>query len=83
MLNLYGFGSTIINWIKILFKKPKCRIFNNNVLSCFFDVKKGAIQGDPLFPTIFVLSIEYLVKTTKVSKLIAIVLKLRFLLMTQ
>ena len=24
MLKLYGFGSKIINWIKIPFKKPKC-----------------------------------------------------------
>ena len=27
MLKLYGFGSKIINWIKILCKKPKCLLF--------------------------------------------------------
>ena len=68
MLNLYGFGSTIINWIKILDKKPKCRNINNYVLSCFFDVKKGVRQGDPLSPTIFVLCVEYLVVMLRQSK---------------
>ena len=47
MLKLYGFGSTIINWIKILYKKPKCRIIYNNVFSCSFDVKTGVRQRDP------------------------------------
>ena len=60
MLKLYGFGSKIMNWIKILCKKLKCRVNNNNYLSYFFDVKKGVRQGDPLSPTIFVLFIEYL-----------------------
>ena len=40
MLKLYGFGSKIINWIKILYKKPKSRVINNNYLSHFFDIKK-------------------------------------------
>ena len=47
MLKLYGFGSKIINWIKILYKKPKCRVINSNYLSHFFDIKKGVRQGDP------------------------------------
>ena len=68
MLKLYGFGSKIINWIKILFKKLKCRVINNNYLSQFFDIKKGVRQGDPLSPTIFVLCIEYLAAMLRQSK---------------
>ena len=68
MLKLYGFGSKIINWIKILYKKPKCRVINNNYLSHFFDIKKGVRQGDPLSPTIFVLCIEYLTAMLRQSK---------------
>ena len=68
MLNLYGFGRTIINWIKILYKKPKCRIINDNNLSHFFDVKRGVKQGDPLSPTIFILCIEYLAEMLRQSK---------------
>ena len=33
MLKSYGFGNNIINWIKILYKQPKCCIVNNNFLS--------------------------------------------------
>ena len=68
MLNLYGFGRTIINWIKILYKKTKCRIINDNNLSCFFDVKRRVRQGDPLSPTIFVLCIEYLAEMLRQNK---------------
>ena len=68
MLKLYGFGSKIINWIKILYKKPKCRVINNNYLSHFFDIEKGVRQGDPFSPTIFVLCIEYLAAMLRQSK---------------
>ena len=68
MLKLYEFGSKIINWIKILYKKNKCRVINNNYLSHFFDIKKGVRQGDPLSPTIFVLCIEYLAVMLRQSK---------------
>ena len=67
MLKLYGFGSKIINWIKILRKKSICRVINNNYLSHFFDIKKGIRQGDPLSP-IFVLRIEYLAEMLRQSK---------------
>ena len=69
MLKLYGFRSKIINWIKILYKKPKCRVINNNYLSHFFDIKKGVRQGgNTLSPTIFVLCIEYLAIMLRQSK---------------
>ena len=68
MLKLYGFGSKIINWIKILYKKSKCQVINNNYLSHFFDIKKGVRQGNPFSPTIFVLCIEYLAVMLRQSK---------------
>ena len=68
MLKLHVFVSKIINWIKILYKKPKCRVINNNYLSHFFDIKKGVRQGDALSPTHFVLCIEYLATMLRQSK---------------
>jgi len=35
-LKYYSFGYKIINWIKVLYKKQKCCIINNNFLSSFF-----------------------------------------------
>ena len=60
MLKSYNFGNSLINWIRILYKKPKCRVVNNNFLSPFFEIKKGVRQVDPLSPTIFILCIECL-----------------------
>ena len=68
MLKLYGFGSKIINWIKTLCKKSKCRVINNNYLNHLFDIEKGVRQGDSLSPTIFVLCIEYLSVMLRQSK---------------
>ena len=68
MLELYRFGCKTINWIKILYKKPKCQVIKNNYLSHFFDIKKGVRQGDPLSPTIFVLCIECLSAMLRQSK---------------
>ena len=51
-----------------MYKKPKCRIINDNNLSHFFDVKRGVRQGDPLSPTIFILCIEYLAEMLRQSK---------------
>ena len=60
MLKCYGFGNSLINWIRILCKNPKCCVVNNNFLSPFFDVKKGVRQGDLLSPTIYILCTECL-----------------------
>ena len=54
-INFFECSCTIIKWIKISYKKSKYRVINNNVFSYFFDVKRRIRQGDPLFPTIFVL----------------------------
>ena len=60
MLKCYGFGNSLINWIRVLHKNPKYRVVNNNFPSPFFNVKKGVRQGNLLSPTIFILCIECL-----------------------
>ena len=68
MLKCYGFGNSLIDWIRVLYKNPKCRVVSNNFLSPLFDVKKGVKQGDPLSPTIFILCTECLAIVLRQSR---------------
>ena len=61
-LKYYNLDRNTIKWIEILYKQPQCCIINNNNLSPFFQVSKGVRQGDPLSPTLFVLSMQCLAK---------------------
>ena len=57
-----------INWIKVLYTKPRCQIINNIVRSCFFHENKGAKQRDRSSLTIFVLCVEYLAEMLRQNK---------------
>ena len=52
MLKSYGFGQSLINWIRVLQKNPKYRVVNNNFSKLFFRCQEGVRQEDKLSPTI-------------------------------
>ena len=67
VLEKYGFGSSILHWIKTFYAQPVCRLTNNNFLSDLFVVHKGVRQDDPLSPILFVLCIECLASASRAN----------------
>ena len=66
-LHCYGLDSFLIDWIKICYANPICRVTNNNWLSDAFTVGRGVRQGDPLSPPLFILAIECLAESLRCS----------------
>ena len=61
----YGFGDNFVLFLKTVYNHPKCCVINNNYMSTFFEVSTGVRQGDPLSPTIFLLSMQCLANVLK------------------
>ncbi len=58
VLARFGFGSSFINWIKLLYKEPMASVVTNLNKSGPFRLYRRTRQGDPLSPFIFALALE-------------------------
>ena len=59
-LNLFNFGQSFKNWIKMLYSSPKACIKNNGFLSDTFTLERGIRQGCQISALIFIICVEIL-----------------------
>ena len=64
----FGFGKSLLNWIKVFYCNIESCIFNNGWTSNFFRLGRGVRQGCPLSPYLFVLSLEILAAAIRQKK---------------
>ena len=57
-LRKFGFGESLIHWIRTLYTSPKATIATNGITSPSFTLHQGTRQGCPLSPSLFAIFIE-------------------------
>ena len=63
--DLFASGENFINWIKILLYKQESCVQNGGFTLKYFNLKKGARQGDLITALLFILALEILVLLIK------------------
>ena len=59
-LKRFGFGENLIHWIKVLLNKQQSCVINGGFTTRYFNLEKGAHQGDPISAHLFILALEVL-----------------------
>ena len=67
-LEYFNFGPGLRQWFKVFYRNISSAVLNNGFRSDFFSVERGARQGDPLSPYIFILVVEILSAAVKNSE---------------
>ena len=57
-LRKFGFGESLIHWIRTLYTSPKATIATNGITSPSFTLHQGTRKGCPLSPSLFAIFIE-------------------------
>ena len=66
-LKKFGFGHDFIRWVKILLESQGSCIINVGTATSYFNLEKGARQGDPVSAYFFILCLEVLLLLVKTS----------------
>uniref|UniRef100_A0A672JMA1 Reverse transcriptase domain-containing protein n=1 Tax=Salarias fasciatus TaxID=181472 RepID=A0A672JMA1_SALFA len=68
ILTKFGFGTSFIDWIKILYNNPAACVKTNEQTSSSFCLQRGTRQGCPLSPSLFAIFIEPLAAAIRQNK---------------
>ena len=61
----FGLCENFIHWIKVLLNKQQSCIINGGFTTQYFNLEKGARQGDPILAYLFILASEVLFELIK------------------
>ena len=67
VLESFGFGEGFIKWIQMIYVEPKASVLTSGVLSSFFNISRGAKQGDPPSPLLFIMFLEPLAMAVRLD----------------
>ena len=57
-LKKFGFGEYFCDWIRILLNRNESCVINGGTTSQYFDLQRGARQGDPIAAYLFIIALE-------------------------
>ena len=64
-LQKFGFGENFMHWIKVLLNKQQSCVINGGFTTRYFNLEKGARQGDSISAYLFILALEVLFELIK------------------
>ena len=64
ILLAYGFPKETIEAIMMLYKTTKVKVPSPDGDTDFFDIVAGVLQGDTLYPYLFIISLDYVLRTS-------------------
>ena len=67
-LKRYGFGKTLIKWIKTILNNQKSCIINGGITTRYFKFDKGTFYGDPISVNLFILVLEIVFNLIKQNR---------------